>query len=51
LRLPKIKALNVCGRVKTTWKYGTASNSPRRFSSQSARFCPPHCGQWRLPQE
>ena len=50
-RLPSIKALNSCGRVKTTWKYGTGSKSRCCRSSQDARFVPPQLGQCRSPQE
>lgn len=37
------------GSVKTTWKYGTGSNSACQAASQSARVS--HLGQWRFRQE
>ena len=37
------------GKVKTTWKWGTASSLSRRASSRLAVALPLHCGQWRLP--
>jgi hypothetical protein len=36
------------GKVKTTWKYSTGSNSAWRASSHSARAMPWHFGQCRL---
>jgi hypothetical protein len=39
------------GSVKTTWKYGTGSNSACRSASHAARAGPWHFGQWRLRQE
>ena len=39
------------GRVKTTWKYSTGSNSASRASIQSAAAVAWHLGQWRLRHE
>ena len=39
------------GTVKTTWKYGTGSNSAWRSASHAARASPWHFGQCRLRQE
>jgi hypothetical protein len=38
-------------RVKTTWKYGTGSNSAARASSHRAAAVPRQVGQWRLQEE
>jgi hypothetical protein len=39
------------GKVNTTWKYGTGSNSACRSASHAARAGPWHFGQWRLRHE
>jgi ABC-type arginine/histidine transport system permease subunit len=39
------------GRVKTTWKYGTGSNSAWRSISHALRAGPWHFAQWRFRHE
>ena len=45
------RAESSCGRVKTTWKYGTGNSSAERAASHLARAFPWHLGQCRLRHE
>ena len=45
------RAESSCGRVNTTWKYGTGKSSAERAASHFARALPWHLGQCRLRHE